>query len=170
MSLSALVSATESAVRMSEAAVSAAEESMAAARLASIHATSALAAARLALDLESRIKKESSLASQQGSESQSKDILEDVNSEFSELFLSSDHDHLANIKDITDDDVQPSVLDLETLIEKDPLSSVQASGLANPGSISSTIEDLEERLRRLDRSSDIVDIGDIARDERVEII
>ena len=55
MSLSSLVSATESAVRLSEAAVAAAEEAMAASRLASIHANSALAAARLALDLESRI-------------------------------------------------------------------------------------------------------------------
>ena len=52
MSLSSLVSATESAVRLSEAAVAAAEEATSAARLASIHATSALAATRLALDLE----------------------------------------------------------------------------------------------------------------------
>ena len=59
MSLSSLVSATESAVRLSEAAVSAAEESMAAARLASIHANSALAAAKLALDLERRLRRDS---------------------------------------------------------------------------------------------------------------
>ena len=60
MSLSSLVTATETAVRMSESAVLAAEEAMAAARLASIHANSALAAARLALDLERSLRREGS--------------------------------------------------------------------------------------------------------------
>ena len=59
MSLSSLVSATSSVVRLSEAAVAAAEEAMTAARLATIHANSALAAARLALDLETRIGRDS---------------------------------------------------------------------------------------------------------------
>ena len=55
MTLTSLVWAIETVVRMSEAAFTAAEEAMTAARLANIQATSALAAARLALDLERRI-------------------------------------------------------------------------------------------------------------------
>ena len=69
MSLSSLVTATESAVRMSESAVAAAEEAMAAARLASIHANSALAAARLALELESSLRRERDFSAQAHSHS-----------------------------------------------------------------------------------------------------
>ena len=55
MSLSSLVSATETAVRLSEAALVAAEEAMVAVRLVNIHATSAMATAKLAQDLERRM-------------------------------------------------------------------------------------------------------------------